>query len=331
MNSTSTARGWLLARAPLWRGLAASAAEARARTLGFDRAGALLVGYRRLARDLASARRQWPGGTITTALESVYGTYHALVNRPPRNTRAALLQMLRSDVPAGFRSIQQPLRWIVLLMVLSTGAGWWLVTAYPTLVGLIASEDMIRHVERGELWTDGLLNVTPSSVLSIRIFSNNIVVSLMAFCSGIFYGLGTAYMISLNGVMLGAMLAFTHQHGLDTRLLTFIAAHGPVELSLICIAGAAGAALGDSLMHPGPAGRLASFQERVSGLKGLLGVLCVLLVGCGLIEGYVSPDDGYPVAARIAIGAAWWFIMWTALTGRLYGRPQTRRSLRIAA
>jgi hypothetical protein len=67
-----------------------------------------------------------------------------------------------------------------LLFVLSAGAGWWLVSAFPELVSLIASESMIRTVEAGGLWTDDLLNVTPSSLLSLRIFSNNIAVSVFA-------------------------------------------------------------------------------------------------------------------------------------------------------
>jgi uncharacterized membrane protein SpoIIM required for sporulation len=293
--------------------------------LSFERALGLLLGYRRLARDLASARRQWPGGRVTAALESVYAAYHALVNRPPRNAQAAVIRALRVEVPAAFRSLYPPLRWIVLLFALATGGGWWLITTYPALIGLIASEDMIAHVERGELWTDGLLNVTPSSLLSIRIFSNNIVVSLSAFCSGIFYGLGTAYMIALNGLLLGGALAFTHQHGLELGLLKFIAAHGPVELSLICIAGAAGVALGEALMHPGAEGRIASFRATASRLTSLLVVLCVLLVGCGLIEGYVSPNDSYPLENRVVIGVLWWLLMWTALTGRLCGRDQTSR------
>jgi uncharacterized membrane protein SpoIIM required for sporulation len=318
-------QGWLAARASLWKGLAADAAAARGRSLSFEQAMRLLVGYRRLARDLASARRQWPGSTITAALETVYAAYHSLVNRPPRNAGAAMLRALREDVPAAFRGLYAPLRWVVLLFVLSTGAGWWLIATYPTLIGLIASEEMISHVERGELWTDGLLNVTPSSLLSVRIFSNNIVVSLSAFCSGIFYGLGTAYMIALNGLLLGGTLAFTHQHGLDTRLLEFMTAHGPAELSLICISGAAGVLLGEALMHPGPDGRIATFRAQVSRLASLLVVICLLLVGCGLIEGYVSPNDSYPIGSRLLIGALWWFIMWAALTGRLYGRNQTRR------
>ena len=73
---------------------------------------------------------------------------------------------------------------------------------------------MIASVERGKLWTEGLLNVVPSSVLSVQILANNIVVSLFAYVPGFLFGLGTLYILGLNGLMLGAVFAFVGQHGL---------------------------------------------------------------------------------------------------------------------
>jgi hypothetical protein len=49
-----------------------------------------------------------------------------------------------------------------------------------------AAGKMIDGVEHGRLWTEGMLNIAPASIVSVRILSNNIVVSLFAFCAGIF-------------------------------------------------------------------------------------------------------------------------------------------------
>ncbi|MBS0395165.1 MAG: stage II sporulation protein M [Proteobacteria bacterium] len=280
---------------------------------------AALDGYRALARDLATVRR-WPGAaSLARGLESLYATYHAAISRPPHRLRAALLKLLREEAPAVVRSLRAPLGWVVLLFALGTGAGWWLVSRYPELAGLIASEDMIEHVERGELWTDGLLNVTPSSVVSLRILSNNVAVTIAAFCAGAFYGLGTVYLITLNGLLLGGAFALTHQHGLDGRLFAFIVAHGTVELSVICLAGAAGVALGGSLVHPEYPTRRESFERRTAELAKLLLPCALLLTGCGLIEGFVSPDARVPLSARVAIGVGYWLVMAGVLSGRLFG------------
>jgi uncharacterized membrane protein SpoIIM required for sporulation len=173
-------------------------------------------------------------------------------------------------------------------------------------------------VQRGELWTDGILNVTPSSVLSVRIFTNNIVVTIFACVAGVFYGLGTFYVIANNGLMLGAVFAFTRQYGLDGDLLKFIFAHGTVELSMICLGGAAGVALGESLIRPKLASRRDSLQQCTAKIARLFGALIPLLVICGLIEGFVSPVAaiGWPI--RLVIGLANLALMLAVLSGRFF-------------
>jgi uncharacterized membrane protein SpoIIM required for sporulation len=100
-------------------------------------------------------------------------------------------------------------------------------------------------------------------------------------------------------------------------LLTFTAAHGPVELSVMCIAGAAGIRLGEALLRPTLPSRRDSFERAARDLGGVLGACAVLLIGCGLIEGFVSPDPQVPLSARVTIGAIWWFLMLAFLSGRL--------------
>ncbi len=205
-------------------------------------------------------------------------------------------------------------------MVTSALAGWWLISSYPELIGLIASDRMISGVEHGHLWTDQLLNVAPSSVLSAQIFSNNAVVTTGAFCAGLFFGLGTFYMIALNGLMVGGLLAFTHQHGLMLALVRFMLAHGPVELSVMCLAGAAGTALGESLIRPTRPTRAQSFRACAEHLGPLLVACVLLLLGAGLIEGFISPDPRFPIPVRLSIGLGYWVLMLLFLSGKLFRR-----------
>ncbi|MGB6449243.1 MAG: stage II sporulation protein M, partial [Steroidobacteraceae bacterium] len=286
--------------------------------------------YRTLARDLASARELLPGNVATAALESAYTTLHAAVGRPPRFGRARLLALFRDDIPAAAASVRATALWIALLLAASALAGWWLISTYPELIGLIASEKMIDGVEHGHLWTDQLLNVAPSSVLSMRIFSNNVVVTAGAFCAGLFFGLGTLYMITLNGLMLGGLLAFTHQYGLGLALLRFILAHGPVELSVICLAGAAGTALGGALIWPTAPTRAESFRRCAARLGPLLVACALLLLGSGLIEGFISPDPRIPIPVRLVVGLAYWVLMLLMLSGRLFPGRKERAAGRSA-
>lgn len=279
--------------------------------------------YPELARDTAIARRQAPGSRTTAFLESIYRRLHGALYRRRRARMGDVGALLRSEIPA----IVHGLRWQIFSVgagfLLSGLAGWWLVWTFPELAALFASEAMIETVERGGLWTDDLLNVMPSSVLSLQILTNNLVVSLTAMCLGVLYGLGTVYIIGLNGLMIGGVFAFTAQHGMAGDLFDFVVAHGCVELSVIVVAGAVGFSIGESLARPGLHGRGAAFREAVERGTKLMGVCAVFLVGAGFIEGYVSPDPSFPRATRTVIGVAYWLLFAFALGG---GRlPVARR------
>jgi uncharacterized membrane protein SpoIIM required for sporulation len=282
-----------------------------------------LEAYRTLARDLASARELLPGSTAAAALEAAYSKLHVAVSRPPRFGRSRWLTLFRDQIPAAARSIRLATLWIALLFAATALAGWWLISSYPELIGLIAGEQMISSVEHGHLWTEQVFNIAPSSVLSAGIFSNNVVVASVTFCAGLFFGLGTFYMIALNGLMLGGLLAFTQQHGLMLGLVRFILPHGPVELSVIFMAGAAGTALGESLIRPTRPTRAQSFRSCADRLGPLLIAFVLLLLGSGLIEGFISPSPRFSIPVRLTIGIGYWLLMLLLLSGRLFpGRGQ---------
>ena len=226
-----------------------------------------------------------------------------------------LLALFRDEIPAAVRWLTPHIIWATTMFILTVFAGYWMVHAYPELIGLFASPDLVATVERGQLWTQGILNVVPSSVLALQILTNNIVVSLFAYCAGFLFGLGTLYILGLNGLILGAVFAFTGLHGLDGALFSFIVAHGCVELSVMCLSGAAGAAVGEALIRPAGRSRMESF--RIAALRsGKLLIACaLLLVGSGIIEGYISPRSHIPLWVRVAIGVGYWILMVALLKG----------------
>ncbi len=214
--------------------------------------------------------------------------------------------------------------------MLTIAAGYLLVRAYPGLIALFASPELIASVRKGQLWTDGLLNVVPSSVLSLQILANNVVVSLVAWCAGFLFGLGTFYILGLNGMMLGAVFAFSELHGLGGSLFRFIVPHGLVEISVMCLSGAAGAAVGEALIRPARGTRAESFRAAAIESGKLLGACLLLLVGSGVIEGYVSPDPDVPLWARVGIGVAYWLLMIALLRGWLFRSFASAAALRTA-
>ncbi len=306
--------------------MARQRAAALSRRGGSDVADALGVvdDYRRAAHEVGTARLPSDPSVAQRAeyLEAVYSELHDTIHRPARRASQVLLSLMRDRLPAAMSAMSVHLLAVTLLFVVSAVTGAWLVFSYPDLIAMFAGPQLIATVERGELWTDGLLNVTPSAVLSVSILTNNIVVSFFAFCSGIIFGLGTFYLIGINGLSLGAIFAFTGQHGLAGRLFDFVAAHGFVELSCICIAGAAGAYVGEALIRPGAQTRSEAFRAAAGEGIRVLAVVTLLLFVCGFIEGYVSPDPEVPRWARVTIGVGFWIFMVSLLRGHVFGRSR---------
>lgn len=319
----------LLRRASVWQQARERARRlARGRTDDATEAARLADDYRLLAHDLARARELLPASRTREYLEDAYAQTHATLHQDAQHLGRALQRLLRDELPVAIRWLLPYLLWTTLIFVLAACAGYALVHRYPDLIALFAGPDLIASVERGKLWTDGLLNIVPSSILSVQILANNIVVSLFAYCLGFLFGLGTLYILGLNGLMLGAVFAFVGQHGLAGDLFSFIVAHGCVELSVMCLSGAAGAAVGEALIRPGAAGRMESFRAAALRSGVVLLACALLLVGAGLIEGFVSPDARISLGPRIAIGLAYWLFMVALLSGWLFRR---RRAGRLTA
>jgi uncharacterized membrane protein SpoIIM required for sporulation/uncharacterized RDD family membrane protein YckC len=314
---------WMAARA---RAIALN----RRRTSDVANALTTVNDYRHAARALGFARTAPSADSRSSEyLETVYADLHDVIHRPAQRTWRALLSLLRDRVPEAMFAMRMHLLAVTLLFITATVTGFWLIYRFPDLIQMFASAQLIATVERGELWTDGMLNVLPSAVLSAQILTNNIVVSFFAFCSGIVFGLGTFYLIGLNGLSLGAIFAFTGQHDLAGRLFDFVIAHGCVELSCICIAGAAGAYLGEALIRPGERSRGEAFRAAAGEGIRVLAVVTLLLFICGLIEGYVSPDPEIPRWARVTIGVGFWLFMVSLLRGHVFGRSRGGPPIRL--
>lgn len=272
-------------------------------------------GFRALGCDLALAQSTVPDTPLTRYLGSLSIRCREEIYAEPGSLWQSLKHTVLHSAPEIVAELRSVIASTILLFMLSALCGWWLVSTFPELVSLFASQKMIDTVQSGDLWTDDILNILPSSVLAFSIITNNVVVTLTAFVLGAFYGLGTFYIISMNGLMLGGVFALTARYGLDHRLLEFIVAHGVVELSVICLAGAAGLSLGEALMRPGERRRMDAFRDAVSRAGSLLVIAIPFLVGAGLIEGYISPNDNFPFEVKMTTGLTYGAVFWFVMTG----------------
>ena len=320
-RSQEALTNWLSSRLGHWQQLESKLKKgATEASSELDEARKVLTGFRSIQSDLSLARRNMPGNPITRYLESLFLRCQEVIYRPPGHLLMQIRDLYNLEIPRLMRQMIIPLTATLSLFVLAIFAGWLLVLNYPDLAALFASPEMIDNVQQGKLWTDDILNIAPSSLVSFGIITNNIAVSLFAFALGALYGLGTLYVISLNGLMLGGIFAFTAQYHLAERLFKFIIGHGVVELSVIIIAGAMGLRLGEALIRPGDHNRQQAFQETTLNAGKVLLAAVPFLILAGIIEGFISPDERFGMATRVSVGiisgAIFWFIMLFGLPGK---------------
>ena len=313
---------WLEKRVPTWRELESLFKTRDRKSADIDEPRKIISGFHMLVSDLSLARQAIPGSRIHRWLETLFVRGHQLIFRAPGNMLLRIRDIYAFESPALIRDMSNLLIYTIVLFIGAILCGWLLISVFPDLTTLFASTDMINRVQSGELWTDGLLNIMPSSLLSLSLMTNNITVSIFAFSLGAFYGLGTLYIITLNGLMLGGVFAFTAQYGLSDELFKFIIAHGVVELSVICIAGAMGLKLGEALLRPGTRTRQQAFRKATSDAGKVLLVALPFLVVAGLIEGYISPDPQFAMPLRIMVGVVSGVFFWLLL---IFGLPWLKR------
>jgi uncharacterized membrane protein SpoIIM required for sporulation len=295
------------------------AAGKRPEQLGPD--GVLRLGalYRSTAADLALARRRFAGDPVVAHLTDLVGKARPVVYANERRTGS-----LRDYVSHGFwrRVRERPVTLAVAALLLF---GTW------TLAGVWAWRDpgAALAVAPGDFrsWTEPqddrrTPTTEESAAFASQLFTNNIRVAILAFAAGIAAGLGAAFVLLYNGLVLGVVTGLAVDAGNGDLLLEWIPAHGILELSCIVVAGAAGMRMGWALVAPGRRRRGAALAaEARPAAEILLGVTAWLVVA-GLIEGFVSPS-GIGLAARITVGilaagAFWGLVLWR-------GRPAPAR------
>lgn len=166
----------------------------------------------------------------------------------------------------------------------------------------IVPDELWDVIEKHRMWTDDVQHY--SATAAGMIATNNIRVSIMAFVLGITFGVGTAFVLFTNGLMIGTVLGLCRTYGLMERLGAFVAPHGVLELSSIFISGAAGLLIGKALLFPGFYKRSDALRLIARDACGLFGGCVPLLLLAGTIEGFISPRTDISVNVKVLVSLA---------------------------
>lgn len=278
--------------------------------------------YRSASSDLAVARRDFPADAATERLNDLVAAGHALVYSEAPASGRRIRRLVLSELPATVRANWPFIAVAAAVFAIPMTVTFAIGAAFPEIAATALPAETRDHLAQRRLWTDIPEGYRP--LVGPLIIVNNVRVAIVAFAGGLTAGALTLYVLIGNGAFLGTVFSVVQWYGLSGGLLTFIAAHGPLEISCILLSGAAGLRLGWAMLRPGDRSR--GDALRLAGAQAVRVMLIVVpaLGVAGIVEAFLSPSEA-PVAVKAAVGIALGALLWIYIFAAGRSRPSLAR------
>ncbi len=268
--------------------------------------------YRRTATDLAIARAETRDPKLINYLNSLVIRAHGKIYRAEGQGINFIRNFFTKDFPQTFR---KNLNYIALAFAVFTIFGIIsFILCYNdfNFAESLGVGDIRTAAQTDMKWWKSLNDA--NQIGGSQILTNNIMVSFLAFAYGAFFGVGTLYILVMNGLSIGGVLGVCYKYNpaFGNALVEFMVGHGVIELSCIFIAGGAGMLIGYSIVNPGDLTRSEALKKKgVEAVKLAIGCACFLVIA-GIIEGFLSPSE-LPAWVKYATGILTGIFMYSYL------------------
>jgi uncharacterized membrane protein SpoIIM required for sporulation len=250
--------------------------------------------------DLSYSRTFYPNRSVRVYLNNIAQKVFYSVYKNRKNRLPNFLDFWRETVP---QVIYESRKAFLLSFLIFWGAA--LIGAFSSYMD-VDFPRVILGDEYIDMTYENIANGNPMGVyqkaeetdMFLQIAFNNLMVATKTFILGIFFCIGSIFILIQNGIMLGSFQYLFIGEGIYMESFFTIWLHGTIEISCIIIAGAAGITMGAGLVFPGTLSRIQSLQ--LSARRGLLIMLTVLplIVLAAFIEGFITRYSGSSYIAR---------------------------------
>lgn len=246
--------------------------------------------YIQLVNDLSYAQTYYPKSKTILYLNNLAAKAFQKIYKTKREDSNRFVHFWKVEVPLIVYEYRRYVYYsfIIFLSFVAIGA---LSAAYDdSFVRLILGDSYVNmsleNIEAGDPVAVYKSGSNWGGFIAITL--NNLYVGICSFLFGILGGLGTAYYMLVNGIMVGAFQYFFYQEGVIWESVRGIWIHGSMEIFAIVIEGAAGLILGASLLFPKTYSRIISLKMGVkNGVKILISTF-PFTIAAGFLEGYVT-------------------------------------------
>jgi uncharacterized membrane protein SpoIIM required for sporulation len=298
-------------RRPRWQQLESLLDKAEGqglRTLALEEAQTLGRLYRAVSSDLLWVRARSGSAEVSEYLNDLVGRAYAVTYPGQRPRFADVWGFVARGFPSLMRQEWRMFVASLLLFLGGMGFGYLGMMADPDAAPYLVPEQHLTldPLKRAADEAAGeVATVEEQAQFTTFLFTHNIEVAFFAFALGLLtVGMGTAMMLFVNGLLLGALAQVYTAKGMAGWFWAWILPHGIPEITAICIAGAAGLILARGMVAPRGLPRgLALRKDAVLSVKLLFGTLA-LFVLAGFIEGTISQIHPPKLSVAFKVGFA---------------------------
>lgn len=138
---------------------------------------------------------------------------------------------------------------------------------------------------------------------------NNIGIGFRTFAAGLLFGIGSLFILSFNGLFLGAVATHLTVAGYSSTFWSFVAGHSALELTAITIFGAAGLMIGAGAIAPQQLRRWDAIRERAHEALPLVYGGTAMLLAAAFVEAFWSSTTWPSFTVKVSVGISLWVLL----------------------
>lgn len=282
--------------------------------------------YRRVSTDLAVVRTRSKNLQLADYLNDLAGRAYGTLYRAPKGNVAT---SIGQGVALAAETVRR-CRWYVLVSALiffgSAFYSYALIGWKPETSSKFVPGGMAKALEQWKKPFDERTASESAAMTGFYLSNNPGAAVKTGSLAAATFGVGTAYLLYMNGGLLGALARELQPLGRTGTMIIWISPHGVPELSGIVLAGAAGFVMGWSLINPGRRRRGDALRDAGKDAIVLLTTGVVMMFIAAPIEGFFSFNPRIPDGAKLAVAAVSLFAWMMFWTGYGVNSPRKERS-----
>ncbi len=305
-------------------------------------ADALADRFVEMTDDLAYAKTFYPKSNSVKYLNGLAALFHQKIYRNKKEKQGRVWWFWQFELPYLFKQYHKQFFYAFIIFVVFSLMGAMSAKYDENFLRLILGDGYVNMTNENIAKHDPFAVYKHSGPFDMffSIAFNNIKVAFITYVLGVFFSVGSIWLLLNNGLMLGSFQYYFISKGLGTKFITVVFIHGTLEIWSLVIAGAAGLILGNSILFPGTYKRSVSFlRGGKDGLKIVFGLVPLFLTAA-FFESFVTrhTEMTLPLSLSILAGSLafiiWYFVIYPIRlhkrinnTGAIQMEPSTQKNL----